>query len=153
MLALLASPPGALVGRAQAEPSWTVLAGGRMVAAEFDRPQIYVADTRNHRITKLSPQGEPLAQWGPRGSAPGRFAFPSGVALDGQGNLNVADYGIKKLSPGGEPLAQWWDRGSSPSQFLNPVGVAIDATGNLYVADTGNHRIQKLSLDEPTAAR
>jgi len=74
------------------------------------RGNVYVADTENHRIQKLSPQGEPLAQWGSGGSGPGEFRFPRGVALDTQGNIYVADAAnnrIQRLSPQGEPLAQF----------------------------------------------
>jgi DNA-binding beta-propeller fold protein YncE len=52
---------------------------------------LYVADAENDRIQRLSPAGEPLAQWGTRGSALGQFRRPRGVALDAQGNLYVAD--------------------------------------------------------------
>jgi DNA-binding beta-propeller fold protein YncE len=71
---------------------------------------LYVADMSNHRIQKLSPAGEPLAQWGSQGRGPGQFDHPVGVAVDGQGNLYVADawnHRVQKLSPAGEPLVQF----------------------------------------------
>ena len=79
---------------------WRVLAGDRTTPGQFWAPRgvavdgagnLYVADTKNQRIQKLSPDGEPLAQWGSAGSAPGQFRNPSGVAVDGAGNLYVAD--------------------------------------------------------------
>ncbi len=54
---------------------------------------LYVADTFNHRMQKLSPAGEPLAQWRTEGAGPVQFSVPSGVAVDGQGNIYVADSG------------------------------------------------------------
>ena len=60
-------------------------ADGRGPAARFDYPDgpavdaqgnIYVADTANHRIQKLSPTGAPLAQWGTRGDPPSQFEEP-----------------------------------------------------------------------------
>ena len=78
----------------------------------------------------------------------GRFAYPTGIAIDGAGNLYLADTGndrIQKLSPNGEPLALWGARGPEPGHFRSPHGLAIDGAGNVYVADTKNHRVQKLS--------
>src|SRR5438874_10403084 len=48
---------------------------------------VYVAEWENHRIQKLSPQGEPLAQSGSRGRDPGQFLRPESLALDTQGNI------------------------------------------------------------------
>ena len=76
---------------------------------------LYVSDTGNRRIQKLSPDGTPLAQWGTYGDAPGQFRSPSGIAVDAQGNIFVADLetgGIQKLSPDGQPLAAWGRSGS-----------------------------------------
>jgi len=89
---------------------------------------------------------------------PGQFASPTGVAVDGQGNVYIVDSGnnrIQKLSPAGEPLAQWGTLVSDPGQFNGPQGVAVDSQGNVYVADnppTPNRPIQKLSPSgEPLA--
>jgi tripartite motif-containing protein 71 len=116
---------------------------------------VYVADSGNHRIQKLSPTGQPLSRWGSKGSGRGQLATPLGVAIDAQGNIYVADSGnhrIQKLSSSGQPLAEWGSRGSGPGQFTVPVGVAVDAQGNIYVADAGNSRIQQLSpTGEPLA--
>jgi len=64
---------------------------------------VYVVDRINERIQKLSASGQPLAQWGTKGTAPGQFQGPRGVAVDGQGNVYVADtdnHRIQKLSAG-----------------------------------------------------
>jgi len=85
-----------------------------------------------------------------------RFLAPNGVALDGSGNLFVADTGnntIRKISPAGLVTTFAGDAGNSGSadatgnaaQFNSPVGVAVDGAGNLYVADTGNNTIRKVS--------
>ncbi|MCC7106828.1 MAG: hypothetical protein IT307_16975, partial [Chloroflexi bacterium] len=92
---------------------WQILAGDRTQPGQFSHPSdvaldshgnVYVADLGNHRVQKLSPAGQPLAQWGGFGAGPGQFSEPRGIALDGQGNLYVADGGnhrIQKLSPAG----------------------------------------------------
>jgi DNA-binding beta-propeller fold protein YncE len=73
---------------------------------------------------------------------------PSGVAVDGEGNLYVVDFGgsfVQKFSPGGQALDRFGQKGSGPGQFSGPMDVAVDGQGNIYVADTNNQRIQKLS--------
>jgi DNA-binding beta-propeller fold protein YncE len=52
---------------------------------------VYVADTFNHWVQRLSADGQPQAHWGGQGAAPGEFSFPSGIAVDAQGNVYVAD--------------------------------------------------------------
>ncbi len=108
-----------------------------------------------------SPQGAPPANpvarasavhatsdavWGgvPAGSL---FNRPSGVAVDGRGNLYVADTGrdrILKFAPDGRP-AGGWDGGPAGTRLRGPQGLAIDAAGFVFVADTGNHRVVKFS--------
>ena len=109
---------------------------------------IYVADTGNDRIVKLSPQGTPLASWGTEGGGPGQFRTPFGLTLDQKGNIYVVDTKnsrIQKLSPSGKPLAQWGTYGSGPGEFSGPQRIALDREGNMYVTDFNNNRIQKLS--------
>lgn len=76
------------------------------------------------------------------------FSLPKGTAMDGAGNVYVADTGnnrIQKFSPGGALITQWGPLagGTGNGEFNLPEGVAVDGAGNVYVADTGNNRIQK----------
>ena len=76
----------------------------------------------------------------------GNSYYPEGVAVDGQGNVYVADSfndRIQKFDSSGNYLGQWGSCGSGNGQFKGPLGVAVDGQGNVYVADTGNNRIQK----------
>jgi tripartite motif-containing protein 71 len=80
------------------------------------------------------------------------FGIP-GIALDGHGNLYVAEFDdnlIYKYSTSGKLLAQWGGPGSGPGQLGRPDKLAFDAQGNLYVTEVGpayggNSRIQKFS--------
>src|SRR5581483_8464085 len=99
VLVLLAWLVGPGVG-SEAAGDWRIFAGGWSVAGHFRTPygvavdadaNVYVADTENHRVQKLTPDGQPLAQWGSFGTGPGQFQRPSGVAIDGTGNVYVAD--------------------------------------------------------------
>jgi tripartite motif-containing protein 71 len=97
------------------------------------------------RIEKLGPDGKLLAVWGTSDAlGQTRFAAPGGLAIDGQGNVYVADGGhdaIQKLSPDGKVLEVFEMPG--PNGF--PVALALDKSGNIYVADALNSRVDKLS--------
>ena len=123
---------------------------------------VYVGDADNHLIRKITPSGgvTTLAGSGSEGYGDGQgtgasFNYPSGVAVDGSGNVYVADWGnqrIRKITPSGgvTTLAGSGFTGSidgqgTASTFFLPFGVAVDESGNVYVADWGNHRIRKIT--------
>jgi serine/threonine protein kinase, bacterial len=123
---------------------------------------LYVADYSNHKIRMISSVGvvTTLAGSGTSGFANGTgtaasFNYPEGVAVDGSGNVYVADNGndmIRKISPTGvvTTLAGSRSYGStdgtgSAASFHDPVAVAVDSAGNVYVADYGNNKIRKIS--------
>ncbi|MDR2711421.1 MAG: DUF839 domain-containing protein [Burkholderiales bacterium] len=122
---------------------------------------LYVADSRNHRIRKITPQGDvsTLAGSGERGFADGtgsaaRFDRPEGIAIDVSGNLYVVDSlnnRIRKITLKGEvsTLAGgekgFADGFGSSAQFSWPSGITIDKAGNLYVADEGASSIRKVT--------
>jgi hypothetical protein len=131
---------------------------------------IYVADSGNYSIRKIATVGSNWMVTTMAGLAgnPGymdgtgnaaRFNAPTGVAVDGAGNVYVADQGydtIRKLTPAG---ATWVvttlagvpgdpdtaDGAGSGARFSSPTSLAVDSTGNLYVADAGNNAIRKLT--------
>jgi sugar lactone lactonase YvrE len=145
-------------------------ADGPAAEARFQEPRnvavdgagtIYVADTGNHCIRKITPDGtvttlagtnEPGYADGPGTQA--RFSYPAGIAVDGEGNLYVADtanHRIRQITPDGTvtTLAGAGGPGNADgpaaeAQFRSPEGIAVDASGNIIVADTGNHRIRKI---------
>ena len=128
---------------------------------------VYVADTRNHTIRKITSSGvvstlagNPAWASGP-GSADGTgaaasFNFPNGIAADSVGNLYVADtnnHTIRKITPAGvvstlagmAGVAGSADGTGAAARFNGPLGVATDSAGNVYVADTRNSTIRKIT--------
>jgi len=87
-----------------------------------------------------------VAKWGSQGSGDGQFNEPGYLAVDGSGNIYVADkknHRIQKFTSNGTFLTKWGSQGGGNGQFNVPLGVAVDSSGNIYVTETGNHRIQK----------
>jgi sugar lactone lactonase YvrE len=147
-------------------------ADGAGPAARFNAPgqlavdgsgTVYVADTGNNTIRKISPTGvtSTLAGYaGQAGSADGdgpaaRFNAPVGVAADIMGNVYVADAGnstIRKITPAGVVTTIAGlphTPGSSDgvgvaARFSHATGIAVDTSSNLFVADTGNNTIRKI---------
>jgi sugar lactone lactonase YvrE len=127
-------------------------------AARFKSPRgvavdragsLFVADTENCTIRKVTPAGEVTTlagQAGARGDVDGlgdaaRFRFPFGVAVDGAGNLFVADLGngpIRKVTPAGAVTTLAGEVGGA-------YGVAVDDAGNVFVADHDGHTIRMVT--------
>ncbi|MDC1142129.1 hypothetical protein OAU50_03485 [Planctomycetota bacterium] len=147
-------------------------ADGIGAAARFQSPRgvavdvsgnVYVADTVNHTIRKITPTGVVSTLAGTAGATGGadgigaaaRFTSPFGVAADTSGNVYVADTGnnvIRKIAPGGVVSTLAGTAGASGSadgtgaaaRFASPFRISVDSSGNLYVADKDNHTIRKI---------
>lgn len=162
---------------------------GSKQAAVFNSPSgmdtdsegnVYIADTENHVIRKISKDGtvSTIAGDGILGHKDGdgtgaRFYHPQDVAVAADGTLYVADtlnHLIRQISPDGQvttlnapsdrvaqimagqavPAGDYADGKLSASKFNEPTSIAIDNKGNLYVSDTGNHVIRYIDLAEGT---
>jgi sugar lactone lactonase YvrE len=124
---------------------------------------IFVADSENHTIRKISPLGEVTTLAGLAGmagtndgcGAKARFYLPSGLCVDGDGNVFVADsgnYTIRKITPNGivttlagSPGVRGTNDGiGGLARFDLPNDVAV-SSNLLYIADTGAHTIRTIN--------
>jgi len=149
-------------------------ADGTGAAASFNGPSgiacdaagnLYVADSGNNTIRKITPAGvvTTLAgKPGATGSADGvgpsaTFNNPQGIACDAAGNLYVVDSqncAVRKITPAGVVSTVAGKAGSvgkadgsgAAASFFAPTGIACDAAGNLYVTDTHNYTIRKITF-------
>ena len=90
-----------------------------------------------------------LDEFGGKGTGPGRFRDPAGIAIDPLGHLYVADRGndrVQKFGPDGEYASEVGSFGWETGQFNQPTGVAVGKGGlEVYVADCRNNRVQIFS--------
>ena len=147
--------------------------GATLVQAKFNRPcgiamdragNLFVSDTGNHTIRKITPAGVVSTMAGSVGQSDfangsgttARFSSPLGFVVATNGTLYVADSGnhvIRVISPSGvvSTLAgspeNWGseDGVGSAARFNGPVGVALDEQGVLLVSDANNHTIRKVT--------
>jgi len=165
--------PGGVVTTLAGVAGATGTSDGTGSAARFNAPagiavdsagNIYVADTNNDTIRKISPGGtvttlagvggQTGSSDGPGGSA--RFDSPHAVAVDGSGNVYVADFfnsTIREISPSGTVstiagsvgLTGFSDGTGVVARFNQPYAIAVDGSGNVYVADTYNRAIRMIA--------
>jgi hypothetical protein len=164
MLSLLAGGPG---GQGSADATGAAAGFHDPGAVATDSAgNVYVADTGNDTIRKITPAGVVSTLAGAPGiagstdgtAAAARFNQPGGVASDSAGNVYVADTlnnTIRKITPAGVVSTLAGSAGASGStdgvgaaaRFWNPWGVATDSGGNVFVADFGNDTIRKITPD------
>lgn len=142
---------------------------------------LYIADSWNHRIRKLDPQGNVTTFAGGGTSvgvqSPGahvdgpdtsaRFWTPCGLEIDAVGNLYLADaynHRIRKITPqgvvstvagsgpSGSTSGSYLDGAANIARFNTPVGLGVDGQGDVYVADTYNNCIRYVSGGNVTTA-
>jgi sugar lactone lactonase YvrE len=173
-----------VIRRVKADGTVTTVAGrpgirgsadGAAVEATFNYPSgvavgsdgsIWVADSSNHAIRRVAPNGLVSTAAGAAlvsGDADGpasaaRFRSPGGLAFDGNGNLLIADTGnhtLRRLSAAGEVTTVAGlpghpgdtDGVGNSARFNAPAGVVVDAGGRVWVADTGNHTVRVVATD------
>jgi streptogramin lyase len=146
---------------------------GTGASATFSRPSgvatdsagnVYVADTDDNTIRKITPTGVVTTLAGTAGmsgsadgtGAAARFSGPSGIAVDSAGNVYVADAinsTIREITPAGVVTTLAGTAGvkggadgtGAAASFDDPTGIAVDSAGNVYVADAVNSTIREIT--------
>lgn len=124
---------------------------------QFDAPlsiavaptgEVYIADSDNNRVQKLSAAGAVLAVWGgpeQRGAGAAQFNTPGGVAVGADGAVYIADSGNGRIvvrSPAGQILRSFAVPFPSGSALPWPQYVAIAPDGSIYVVASGDHLLK-----------
>ncbi len=151
--------------------------GGAAKLAQLNGPQgaavdaagnVYIADVGNNRIRKVAAGTGIISTFAGTGT-PGflgdgglataaRLYGPTGVAVDGSGNVYIADYynsrirrvaastGVITTVAGSATTGYGGDSGpATAAQLYYPFSVNLDSSGNIYIADTNNHRVRKVT--------
>ena len=153
--------------------------GGPATSARLNNPEgvavdqdgnVYIADLQNGRVRKVNPVGTitTFAGGGPSLGDGGRATsalvrYPYGVAVDGQGNVYIADrvdHRVRVVNKQGT-ITTFAGTGSggftgdggaaTHAQVFAPFGVAADGKGNIYIGDTQNYRVRKVTVGASTA--
>lgn len=169
--------PGSSVGTLAGNGTDAKTVAGAAASAALGSPQgvaydssgnLYVADARNHQVTRVDPSGQltVVAGTGRQGFAgdggpaiAAELNGPTGIAVDARGNVYIADTGnqrVRRIGPDGIVLTVCGtgiagfsgDGGAATAARLrSPSALAVGDSGVLYIADAGNHRIRKLAAD------
>lgn len=125
------------------------------IAVDRERHRLYVADAKANRVAVFDTEkfafersvGGPST---PGVGEPGRFAAPTNVAVDLQGNLYVTDtwnHRVQIFDRRGRFLRAFGSHGTRPGNFVRPKGVAVDSEGHIYVVDAEFNNFQVFTAD------
>ena len=99
---------------------------------------IYITDSDDHELVKLSSSGEVVNSIGGYGESNGKFSRPRGIVIDASDTLYVSDtenYRVQKFDSSLNYLGQWTSRADELKELDNYIGdLAIDAAGNIYAS-------------------
>ncbi|GAM08941.1 E3 ubiquitin-protein ligase TRIM71 [Geobacter sp. OR-1] len=108
------------------------------LAIDKTRKRIVVPDIKGHKIVLLGLDGSYIASVGKRGPGDADFNYPTGVAIDKEGNIIVADSmnaRVQRLTPDLKFINKFGKRGDGTGEMAVIKGVAVDSEGHIYVTD------------------
>ncbi len=115
---------------------------------------VYVTDSKNHRVQKFDAHGHFITKWGKNGGdgtngrKEGEFGFPVAIAVDVEDRVYVAERGgqrVQKFDQQGNFLLAWGKNAAIKVTFDMLTAMAISPKGNIYVLDAGLRTVYKFS--------
>jgi DNA-binding beta-propeller fold protein YncE len=143
LAALFMIEPGADVARKV--PLDAILAQPTGVAVDEAGSRIYLVDTGSHEVKIFAADGSLLRRVGGRGTAPGKFNYPTMIWTTNTGNLVVSDslnFRVQIFDAEGNFLSEFGAVGNSAGFQPQSKGVATDSHGNIYIIDSTLHAVQ-----------
>ena len=110
----------------------------RHVAVSKDLKYVFVADSKNNRISEFDINGTYIKSIGKLGNKSGEFNLPTTIEIDSKGNFFVNERGnerIQKFDSNWNPILMWGSKGGGDSQFCHMEHIALDKYDNVYVTD------------------
>jgi DNA-binding beta-propeller fold protein YncE len=110
----------------------------RHVVVSKDLKYVYVADSKNDRISQFDINGTYIKSIGKLGNRSGEFDLPTTIEIDSKGNFFVNERGnerLQKFDSHWNPILMWGTKGSGDYQFCHIEHIALDKYDNVYVTD------------------
>ncbi len=111
--------------------------------------EIWIIETKAHKISILNEQGKLLKTIGKRGNKPNEFNFPTAIWIDNLGNAYVIDamnFRIQVFDKTGKNISTFGEIGNATGYFARPKGIATDSNGNIYITDALFHTVQVFDI-------
>ncbi|MFZ4546910.1 MAG: 6-bladed beta-propeller [Bacteroidales bacterium] len=119
------------------------------IAYSAERKEIWVVETKAHRISVLTENGELIRRIGNRGNAPGEFNYPTHIWIDKKGYAYITDalnFRIQVIDATGKVISVFGEAGDGSGYLARPKGIATDSIGNIYVVDALFHVVQVFDI-------
>jgi len=115
------------------------------IAYSVVNKEVWVSETKAHRLAVLNEKGEIIKRIGERGNGPGQFNFPTYIWIDNLGIVYVVDamnFLIQIFDKNGNFVSSFGEIGDASGYLSRPKGIATDSYGHIYIADALYHAIQ-----------
>jgi DNA-binding beta-propeller fold protein YncE len=113
------------------------------------KKEIWVVESKAHRIAVLNENGERIKTIGHRGNAEGEFNYPTHIWIDKKGYIYINDamnFRVQVLNAEGDVISVFGQAGDASGYLSRPKGIATDSFGNIYVVDALFHAVQVFDL-------